>query len=107
MKYEYIHTVPCFFLLLVLYIGGCTPPPEKVETTMEIGGYLGRVNIAQFPEHVRNTLRNLRINRYTQPIKVGDTYVIYKRLEDHRQDQKGKKDHCSRRWYITLDFNPF
>ena len=53
-------------------------------TTTEIGMHLGTVNIAQYPEHVRNTLRNLRVNRFTRPIKVGDTYVIYKKFEDQK-----------------------
>lgn len=44
------------------------------------------VNIARYPEHVRKQLRNLRINHYTRPVKVGDNYIIYKRFDDYRND---------------------
>ncbi len=53
-------------------------------TTTEFGKDLGTVNIARYPEHVRNQLRKLRVNQYTRPIEVGDTYVIFKRF-DHRK----------------------
>lgn len=55
-------------------------------TTETIGNIIGTVNIARFPEHVRKELRKLRVNQYTQPVRIGDTYIIYKRFDDHKTD---------------------
>jgi TonB family protein len=52
-------------------------------TTTETGRFIGDVDIARFPEQVRNEVRKLRVNRFTHPIRVGDKYVIYQRFENH------------------------
>ena len=38
------------------------------------------VDIATYPGHVRNELRQLAENGFTRPIRVGSRYVIYKRF---------------------------
>lgn len=43
------------------------------------GGFLGTVDIAIYPQHVRNELQRLRQGEYTPPIRVGDRYYIYRR----------------------------
>jgi TonB family protein len=43
------------------------------------GGFLGTVDIAIYPQHVRNELRRLRQGEYTSPLRVGDRYYIYRR----------------------------
>jgi TonB family protein len=52
----------------------------EAKTSTDRGGFMGTVNIAQYPEQVRDRLRKLREYEMTQPIRVGDTYVIYKRF---------------------------
>jgi len=43
------------------------------------GGFLGAVDIATFPKHVRDQLRKLTVNDFTRPVRVGNNYVIYKK----------------------------
>jgi TonB family protein len=57
------------------------------------------VDIAKFPLHVRNELRRLDVNGVTRPLRLGDTYVIYKRFDHDRstgvppgRDGRGSKD---------------
>jgi len=38
------------------------------------------VNIMRYPQHVRETLRHLREDDYTRPLRLGEKYVIYKRF---------------------------
>jgi len=45
------------------------------------GKFLGAVDIARFPRHVRDALRKLGFNQVTSPLRVGTTYVIYKRYK--------------------------
>lgn len=45
------------------------------------GGYLGSVDLAVFPQHVREALQKLREDEVTHPLRIGDKYVIYKRLK--------------------------
>jgi len=51
------------------------------ETKQPMGRYIGTVNIAHYPEYVRNRLMKLRASQFTRPIKLGDTFVIFKRFE--------------------------
>ena len=44
------------------------------------GGYLGTVDLAVFPQHVREILQKLREDEVTHPVRVGDKFVIYKRF---------------------------
>jgi hypothetical protein len=46
-----------------------------------MGGMLGEVNINVFPENIRRPLSKLVMNDYTKPIKYGDLYAIFKRLD--------------------------
>ena len=42
------------------------------------------VDIALYPRHIRNVLETLRPDDTTQPIRVGNRYVIYKRFKDDK-----------------------
>ena len=53
----------------------------SVDPSREMGGILGEVNINVFPENIRRSLSKLAMNDYTKPIKYGDLYAIFKRLE--------------------------
>ncbi len=46
----------------------------------EPGGYLGAVDLAIFPQHVRKVLQRLGEDQITQPLRVGEKFVIFKRL---------------------------
>lgn len=46
----------------------------------EHGEYLGAVDLAVFPQHVREVLQKLREDEITLPLRVGDRFVIYKRF---------------------------
>ena len=48
-------------------------------TNEPLGIYFGTINIARFPLQVRVELQRLRANNYTEPIRVGTNYFIYKR----------------------------
>jgi TonB family protein len=43
------------------------------------GGFLGAVDIAVYPQHVREELQKLSQGDITPPLKIGDRYVIFKR----------------------------
>jgi TonB family protein len=52
-----------------------------------IGRFIGSIDIAKYPKHVRDELRKLGRNEITRPLRVGATYVIYKRYKpDGLQD---------------------
>jgi parvulin-like peptidyl-prolyl isomerase len=53
----------------------------SVDPSREMGGMLGEVNINVFPENIRRPLSKLVMNDYTKPIKYGDLYAIFKRLD--------------------------
>ena len=53
----------------------------SVDPSREMGGMLGEININVFPENIRKPLSKLDANDYTRPIKYGDLYAIFKRLE--------------------------
>ena len=44
-------------------------------------GYLGAVDIAIFPKHIREQLKTLAIDDVTAPMRIGEDYVIYKRFK--------------------------
>jgi TonB family protein len=49
-----------------------------------IGFYYGTIDIARFPQQVRAEVQRLGVNNYTEPIRVGTSYFIYKRYSgDH------------------------
>jgi hypothetical protein len=52
----------------------------SVDPSREMSGMLGEVNINLYPENIREPLSKLAMNDYTKPIKYGDLYVIFKRL---------------------------
>ena len=54
----------------------------SVDPSREMGGILGKVNINVFPENIRKPLSKLVTDEYTKPIKYGDLYAIFKRLEN-------------------------
>jgi parvulin-like peptidyl-prolyl isomerase len=53
----------------------------SVDPSREMGGLLGEININVFPENIRRPLSKLSMNEHTKPIKYGDLYAIFKRLE--------------------------
>jgi TonB family protein len=61
------------FDTLVQESGG-TPGAER-------SGFLGEVDVAVYPPVVREALRRLREGEFTHPLRVGDRYIIYKRLK--------------------------
>jgi TonB family protein len=46
--------------------------------------FLGAVDIAAYPQNVRDALRILRVHHFTRPLRLGNSYVIYMRFEDSR-----------------------
>jgi TonB family protein len=44
------------------------------------GGYRGLTNIGIFPVAIREVLRKLKEGEITKPLRLGDRFVIYKRL---------------------------
>jgi TonB family protein len=56
----------------------------SVDPSREMKGALGDVNINMYPEEINKTLEKLDVNAYTKPIKYGDLYVIFKRLEKQK-----------------------
>lgn len=44
-------------------------------------GILGKVDIYRYPEEICNALKKIKANEYTQPLRFGDKYIIFKRLE--------------------------
>jgi hypothetical protein len=50
-------------------------------STDEAGRYIGTVDIARYPRHVRDELRKLAESNCTHPIRVGHNFVIYKRFK--------------------------
>ncbi len=54
----------------------------REDTNQPFGRFVGTVDIAQYPEHVRNQLRKLRVNQFTRTIEFGDTFIIFKRFKE-------------------------
>jgi len=52
------------------------------DPSASVGGMIGTVNIYTYPENVRRELENLDRNKYTHPIRYGNHYVIFKRLQE-------------------------
>jgi TonB family protein len=50
-------------------------------TSSPIGRFIGAVDIARYPKHVRDQIRQLGINEISRPIRVGTNYTIYKRYK--------------------------
>ncbi len=53
---------------------------HSVDPSREMKGILGEVNINMYPEDIFKSLEKLVLNTYTKPIKYGDLYAIFKRL---------------------------
>lgn len=45
------------------------------------GKFLGAVDIARYPKHVRDALRKLGLNEVTNPLRIGTSYVVFKRYK--------------------------
>ena len=45
-------------------------------------GSLGEINVQIFPEQIKTTLMRLHNGNHTTPLKYGDHFVIFKRLEE-------------------------
>jgi TonB family protein len=50
-------------------------------SSASFGRYIGAVDIARYPKHVRDALRKLGVNDFTRPIRIGSKYTIYKRYQ--------------------------
>ena len=48
--------------------------------------FLGAVNLATYPQHVRDELRKLRIHHFTRPLRLGESYVIYVRFAEENSN---------------------
>jgi len=46
-----------------------------------IGRFIGAVDIARYPKHVRDQVRRLGIDDFSRPIRIGSNYTIYKRYK--------------------------
>jgi TonB family protein len=46
------------------------------------GGFLGAVNIAVYPQHVRKELQRLGQGEITPPLRVGGSYIMYRRYRN-------------------------
>jgi len=47
----------------------------------QCGWFLGTVDIARYPRHIRDALRRLAVNDITPPIQIDSRFAIFKRLE--------------------------
>ena len=52
----------------------------RARSSNELGRFLGAIDIARYPQHVRNELRKLEVNDFTHPLRLGANYIIYKRF---------------------------
>ena len=52
----------------------------STSSTAELGGYMGKVSLSVFPLAVRDQLSRLQEQDFTAPLRVGDSFVIYKRV---------------------------
>ena len=46
----------------------------------ERSGYLGPIDIASFPAGIKAELQSLEADKITEPLRIGDRFVIYKRF---------------------------
>lgn len=44
-------------------------------------GYVGKVDIRQYSDEIQNELKNLKVNAYTRPLRLGTYYAIFMRHE--------------------------
>ncbi|MEW6062563.1 MAG: TonB family protein [Bacteroidota bacterium] len=49
-------------------------------------GMLGTVNIQVYPYHIRQAVAKLEENQYTTPLKFGDRYVIFRRVQSKQTE---------------------
>ena len=55
---------------------------QVVSGTSELQGrFIGAVDIARYPKHVRDALRKLGLNQMTHPLRIGSRHVIFKRYK--------------------------
>jgi len=47
----------------------------------QCGWFLGTINIARYPRHIRDALRRLAVNDITPPLQTDSHFTIFKRLE--------------------------
>jgi TonB family protein len=61
---------------------GALAMKHSVDPSREMSGVLGKVNINIYPENIRKSLSRLTMDDYTEPIKYGDLFVIFKKLKN-------------------------
>jgi TonB family protein len=54
----------------------------SVDPSRDKKGGLGKIDINYYPENINSILARLEIDEFTQPIKYGDQYAIFKRLKE-------------------------
>ena len=54
----------------------------SVSQSKDQGGNLGQIDICRYRDEVRKVLGDLSENEVSQPVEVGQKYVIFKRLAD-------------------------
>lgn len=52
----------------------------SISATAKMGGVIGSVDIHTFGEEIQNELQKLEVGQFTSPLRVGQNYIIYKRL---------------------------
>ncbi|KAB2923485.1 MAG: TonB family protein [Bacteroidetes bacterium] len=55
---------------------------HSVAPSRDQRGTVGRVNIQQYPEEIRRILSRLEGEEWTEPVKYGEWYAIFKRVDD-------------------------
>ncbi len=60
----------------------------SVSKTRLSGGRLGDVDVRTFPSHIRSVVAKLRVGEFTLPLKLGQHYVIYKRIPSVVQGER-------------------
>jgi len=54
----------------------------SVASSREKKGEIGFVNIYCYPEYIRKNILHLGLNNFTEPLKYGDQFIIFKRLNN-------------------------
>ncbi len=56
----------------------------SVALTKSSNGIIGEVNIRLYPREIQKALSELKYEQYSQPIRYGEHFVIFKRIKDQK-----------------------
>ncbi|HTR82294.1 MAG TPA: TonB family protein [Bacteroidota bacterium] len=59
----------------------------SISHSKDRGGNLGEIDLCRYSDDIRKTLKKLGTNEFSEPIALGDTYVIFRRLKGNVQFQ--------------------